>query len=117
MLCPASLGPAAWPAQHSELLSPAPSVPSLVFRAHQALAGRVRAGSSHLSPQIPINENLIYSSVTTGIGRMPETKCLPAMVLHILYHKQCQRPGHLVIILCLTTSLGFCILFTEFYRK
>lgn len=107
MLCPASLGPAVWPAQHSELLSPASSVPSLVFRAHQALAGRVRAGSSHLSPQIPINENLIYSFVTTGVGRMPEMKCLPAVVLHILSHKQCQRPGHLVIFLCLTISLGF----------
>lgn len=63
----------------------------------------MRAGSRHLSPQISINENLIYS-VTPGVGRVPETKCLPALVLRIFCHK-CQGPGR--ILLCLTISLGF----------
>lgn len=85
MPCPASSDPAAWPARPSEPRVPAPGVPSLVFRAPQALAGRVRAGSSHLSPQIPIHENLIYSFVTTGVGRLPELmKCLPAADLIVL---------------------------------
>lgn len=51
MPCPASLGLAAWRAQHSKLfthgfLAPLPRT----FRAHQALAGRVRAGSRYPSP-------------------------------------------------------------------
>lgn len=59
MPCPEFLGLAAWPAQHSKffvhmLLVPLPPT----FRAHQALAGWVRAGSRNPSfPQIPINEN------------------------------------------------------------
>lgn len=51
MPCPESLGPAAWPAQHSKL--PTHQLPVHLpptFRAHQALAGRVRAGSRHPSP-------------------------------------------------------------------
>lgn len=51
MPCPASLGLAAWPARHSKLPTHQRPVPFLsTFRAHQALAGRVRAGSRHPSP-------------------------------------------------------------------
>lgn len=51
MPCPASLGLAAWPAQHSKLFTHgflAPLAPT--FRAHQAMARRVRAASRYPSP-------------------------------------------------------------------
>ena len=50
MPCPTSLGLAAWPAQHSKLPTQQPPVPlPRTFRAYQALAGRMRAGSRHPS--------------------------------------------------------------------
>lgn len=51
MPCPESSGLAAWPAQHSKLHTHHSQCSfSPTFRAHQALAGRVRAGSRHPSP-------------------------------------------------------------------
>lgn len=61
--CPVSLGLAAWPALHSE--------------PHRA--GREGEGwlQTPLPPQSPINEKLIYTSDTPGVGRVSTSGQVP----------------------------------------